>query len=222
MDKSIQCYTINWEEAYRLARTVSHKIIESGFEPDIVIAVSRGGLVPARMVCDLLLHNNLTTIRTEHWDTASKHEIARIKFSLPKEADVSGKKVLIMDDVADTGGSFSVIIDYLNEKDHVEIRTAVLHYKTCSTVIPDYWGEEVKDWNWIIYPWAFYEDLAGFVEELLSRPMTAEELRKGLIRNFNITMSRKGLLKMLGDLSQLGKIKKSEKNKKILWERLKS
>ena len=222
MDKSIQCYTINWEEAYRLARTVSHKIIESGFEPDIVIAVSRGGLVPARMVCDLLLHNNLTTIRTEHWDTASKHEIARIKFSLPKEADVSGKKVLIMDDVADTGGSFSVIIDYLNEKDRVEIRTAVLHYKTCSTVIPDYWGEEVKDWNWIIYPWAFYEDLAGFVEELLSRPMTAEELRKGLIRNFNITMSRKGLLKMLGDLSQLGKIKKSEKNKKILWERLKS
>ena len=222
MDKSIQCYTINWEEAYRLARTVSHKIIESGFEPDIVVAVSRGGLVPARMVCDLLLHNNLTTIRTEHWDTASKHEIARIKFSLPKEADVSGKKVLIMDDVADTGGSFSVIIDYLNEKDRVEIRTAVLHYKTCSTVIPDYWGEEVKDWNWIIYPWAFYEDLAGFVEELLSRPMTAEELRKGLISNFNITMSRKGLLKMLGDLSQLGKIKKSEKNKKILWERLKS
>lgn len=219
MDKSVKCHTVSWDEAYRLARTLSHKIVESGFEPDVIIGISRGGLVPARMVCDFLLHNELTTIRTEHWGIASKHEMARIKLSLPKEADVSGKKILVVDDVADTGDSFSVIIDYLNGKGYVEIRTAVLQYKTCSTVIPDYWGEEIKDWSWLIYPWAFYEDLAGFIEELLSLPMTTEELRKGLISNFNITVSRKGLLEMLEDLSQLGKIKKSEKNKKIIWKK---
>ncbi|MDL5504190.1 MAG: phosphoribosyltransferase family protein, partial [Candidatus Methanoperedens sp.] len=91
-------------------------------------------------------------------------------FSLPKETEISGKNVLVVDDVADTGESFSVILDYLKEKNPMEIRTAVVHYKTSSTVVPDYWGKELEEWNWIIYPWAFYEDLAGFVKKLLDKP----------------------------------------------------
>jgi len=219
MEQSVKCYILSWDEAHGLARTLAHKIIESGFEPDVVIGIARGGLVPARMVCDFLLQHDLISIRTEHWGVASKNEIARIKFSLPKEADISGKKVLVVDDVADTGDSFSVAMDYLKAKYPLDIRTAVLQYKACSTVIPDYWGEKLEDWNWIIYPWAFYEDMAGFVDKLLSRPITAEELRKGLINNFNITMSRKDMSGLLGDLNKLGKIKKSEKSKKILWEK---
>lgn len=220
MEKSINCYTVSWAEAYKLARALAHKIVESGFKPDIVIGIARGGLVPARMVCDFLLLDELASIRTEHWGIASKNETARIKFSLPEEADISGKNVLVVDDVADTGDSFSVILDYLEQKNPTGIRTAVLHYKTCSTVVPDYWGEKHEEWNWIIYPWAFYEDLAGFVQELLDKPSTNEEIRIGLLGNFNITVSRKDLLEMLNDFYKLGKIKKSEQSKKVLWEKV--
>jgi hypoxanthine phosphoribosyltransferase len=222
MEKSIKCYTVSWDEAYRLARTLAHKIIESAYKPDIVIGIARGGLVPARMVCDFLLQDELISVRTEHWGVASKHKEARIKFSLPKEADISGKKVLLVDDVADSGGSFSVIMDYLEEKDPLEIRTAVLQYKTCSTVVPEYWGEKLPDWKWIIYPWAFYEDMAGFMQELLDRPSTIEEIRKGLSGNFNIIMSKKELLRILNDFHKMGEIKKIENSKKILWEKVKS
>ena len=222
MEKSIKCYSVSWNEAYRLARTLAHKIIRSGYKPDIIIGVARGGLVPARMVCDFLLQDELISIQTQHWGIASKHEIAELKFSLPKEADISGKKVLVVDDVADTGDSFSVIMDYLEQKTPMDIRTAVLQYKTSSTLIPDYWGEKLEDWNWIIYPWAFYEDIAGFVQKLLDKPSTNEEIRFGLLSNFNITISRKDLLEMLNDFHKLGKIKKSEKSKKILWEKVES
>lgn len=222
MEKSITCYTVSWDEAYRLARTLAHNIIESGYKPDIVIGIARGGLVPARMVCDFLLQDDLASIRTEHWGIASKHTKARIKFSLPKEADISGKKILVVDDVADSGDSFSIIMEYLKEKDPLDIRTAVLQYKTCSTVVPDYWGEKLQDWKWIIYPWAFYEDMAGFVQELLDHPSTNEEIRKGLSGNFNIIISRKELREMLNDFHTLGKLKKSEKSKTILWEKGKS
>lgn len=220
MENSIKCYTVSWNEAYRLARTLAHKITESGYKPDIVIGIARGGLVPARMVCDFLLLDDLASIRTEHWGIASKHETARIKFSLPKEADISGENVLIVDDVADTGDSFSVILDYLKQKNPMEIRNAVLHYKTSSTIVPDYWGKELEEWNWIIYPWAFYEDLAGFVQELLAKPATNEEIRNGLLDNFNITISRKDLLEMLNDFHKMKNIKKSGKNKKVLWEKV--
>lgn len=220
METSIKCYTVSWDEAYRLAIRLAHKIIESGYKPDIVVGIARGGLVPARMVCDFLLQDELMSIQTEHWDIASKHEIARLKFSLPNEADISGKNVLVVDDVADTGDSFSVILDYLEQKNPMEIRTAVLQYKTSSTVVPDYWGERLEEWNWIIYPWAFYEDLAGFVQKLLAEPATNEEIRNGLLCNFNIKISRNDLLDMLNDFHKLGTIKKSKKNKKILWEKV--
>ncbi len=199
---------------------LAHKIVKSDYKPDIIIGIARGGLVPARIVCDLLLIDEIVSIRTEHWGTASKKEKARIKFSLPKEADISGKKVLVVDDIADTGDSFSLIMDYLKEKGPFDIRTAVFQYKTSSTFIPDYWGEKLEEWNWIIYPWAFYEDIEGFVRELLILPATNEELKINLRNKFNITISRKDLLEILNDFHKLGKIKKCKKGRKILWEKI--
>ncbi|MCX9082692.1 MAG: phosphoribosyltransferase [Candidatus Methanoperedens sp.] len=220
MEKSIKCYSVSWDEACRLARTLAHTIVGSGYKPDIIIGISRGGLVPARMVCDLLLLDEIITIRTEHWGTASRNEKARIKFSLPKEADISGKKVLVVDDIADTGDSFSLIMDYLKEKGPFDIRAAVFQYKTSSTFTPDYWGEKLEEWKWIIYPWAFYEDIVGFVRELLIQPSTNEELKISLLNKYNIPISRNDLLEILNDFHTLGKIKKCKKGRKILWEKI--
>jgi hypoxanthine phosphoribosyltransferase len=220
MESSIKCYNLSWSAANRLARVLAHKVIESGYEPDIILGIARGGLVPARMVCDFLLKNDLLSITTQHWGIATNMGKARIKFSLPQEADISGKKVLVVDDVADTGDSILIIMDYLKEKNPLDIRTAVLHYKTCSTLIPEYYGEKLEEWNWIIYPWAFYEDLAGFMEKLLDKPMTNEELRTGLTGSFNIAISQKEIRKILNDLHKLGKLRKIKKDAKTLWEKV--
>jgi hypoxanthine phosphoribosyltransferase len=220
MEESIKCYIVSWDEAYRLAGNLAQKIIGSGFKPDIVIGIARGGLVPGCLVGDFLLKNEFVTIRTEHWGVASNTGKARIKHSLPVEVDIFGKRVLVVDDVADTGDSFSVIMDYLEEKNPLEIRTAVLQYKTSSIFIPYYWGEKLDEWNWIIYPWAYYEDMAGFVKELLAQPSTEEEIRTDLMNKFNISISRKDLHEMLEDFDQLGKIKRSKKINKILWEKV--
>ena len=87
---------------------LAHKVIESGYKPDIILGIARGGLVPARMVCDLLLRNDLLSITTQHWGIATNMGKARIILSLPQEADISGKRVLVVDDVADTGDSISI------------------------------------------------------------------------------------------------------------------
>ena len=220
MDSSIKCYSLSWGAANSLARALAYKVIESGYEPDIILGIARGGLVPARMVCDLLLRNDLVSITTQHWGIATNLGKARIKFSLPQEADISGKRVLVVDDVADTGDSISITIDYLKKRNPLEIRSAVFHYKTCSSLIPDYYGEKLEEWNWIIYPWAFYEDLAGFVDKLLDNPMTDEELRTGLMCSFNIMISRKEIKQMLNDLHKLCKLRKIKKDKKTLWEKV--
>lgn len=212
---SLKCYMVSWDEAYRLARILALKIRRSGFEPDLVIGITRGGLVPARTVCDFLLQKELATIKVEHWGIAATLGKAQIKY--PLQVDIKGKKVLVVDDVADTGDTYSEVVDYLKDLEPKDVRTAALQYKTCSTFIPDYWGEKQDEWKWIIYPWAIYEDLTGFIERVLTGPQTHEDIRKSLKSNYNIDISRKMLLDILDDMQETGKLRKDKAGRKTLW-----
>lgn len=215
---SFKCYMVSWDEAYQLAKSLAYKIKSSGFKPDMVIGVARGGFVPARIVCDILFQKDLASVRVEHWGIASSLGKAKIKYPLPEEADIAGKKILIVDDVADSGGTYAAILDYMKGKAPAEIKTASLHYKTCSSFIPDYWGEKQDTWQWIIYPWAVYEDMAGFIGKVLVQPMTKNEIRKALRQNFDIKIQGKELLEILDDMHLAGELKKTGKNRKVFWE----
>ena len=215
---TFKCYLVSWDEVSMLAKMLSFKIKNSGFKPDLVIGIARGGLVPARIVCDFLIQKDLAVIKVEHWGIAAiALGKAEIKFPLP--IDISGKKILIVDDVVDTGDTFTVAMDYVKGKNPLEVKSSVLHYKTCSTFVPDYWAEKQDEWKWIIYPWAVYEDLTGFIERVLIKPMTHEEIRKALKSNFDISISKKDLAEMLNDMNAAGNIQKMEKSalvKKII------
>jgi len=212
---TFKSYLVTWDEAYRLAKILARKIKSSGYKPDLVIGIARGGLVPARIVCDFLLQKDLAAIKVEHWGIAATLGKAKIKFPLP--VDISGKKILIVDDVADTGDTFSVIMDYIKEKNPSEVKTAVLHYKTCSTCAPDYWAEKQDEWKWIIYPWAVYEDLTGFIGRVLTEPMSEKQIRKALESRFGINISGKELVEILKDMHAEGKLLKVKKQKKNMW-----
>ncbi|GFO96622.1 xanthine-guanine phosphoribosyltransferase [groundwater metagenome] len=216
--KSFKCYLVSWDEAYILGKKLARKIKASGFMPDLVIGIARGGLVPARIVCDFLLQKDLASVKVEHWGIAATLGTAKIKFPLPEEVDISGKKILIVDDIADTGDTYRVIMEHIKKKVPAEIRTAVLQYKTCSTFIPDYWGEKLVKWEWIVYPWAVYEDLTGFINRVLVSPMTHEEIRKSMKSGFDIKISRKELSEFLNDMREEGKLRRGKKGSKFYWE----
>lgn len=203
---TFKCHLVSWDEAYKLAKTLARKIKNSGYKPDLVIGIARGGLVPARVVCDFLHQKDLAAIKVEHWGIAATLGKARLKY--PLHADISGKRILVVDDVADTGDTFSVIMDYIREKNPSEVKTAVLHYKTCSTIIPDYWAQKQDKWMWIIYPWAVYEDLTGFIKKVLKGTMTHEDIGFALEKNYGIKVSKKDLLEILDDMQETGDIQK--------------
>ena len=217
--EKLKCDLITWDKAYILLKNLVRKIKRSGFRPDLVIGISRGGLVPARVMCDFLLQKDLASVKVEHWGIASTIGKAKIKYPLPAEAQIKGKRILIVDDVADTGDTFIVIMDHLKEKKAAEIKTAVMQYKTSSTFVPDYWGEKNEEWKWIIYPWALYEDLTEFIERTLSQPMTEATLKKELMNNFNIKVSRMELKEVLNDMKMDGKLVRKKKGRKVLWEK---
>lgn len=162
--KKFQCEIISWGRVIKDTKKLANIIKNSGYSIDIVVAIGRGGYVPARIICDYLLLKDLTSIKVEHWGTAVSQKEAKIKFPLCIE--IKDKNILVVDDVTDTGETLRVSVDYLKTFQPKEIKTAVLIHKICSKTIPDYFIRKVIKWRWIIFPWHLYEDITEFVKDL--------------------------------------------------------
>lgn len=183
----MRCELISWNTVYILAERLSLKILDSGFRPDVIVAIARGGYVPARILCDFLDIYHLTSIRVVHYGGgAHKNPEAKVTDSIC--TDIAGKRVLIVDDVSDTGDTYEAAIPHLEKFQPAEIRTAVLLHKTTATYQPDYIARKVVKWRWMIYPWAVIEDLTGFIREMEPRPQTAEQIGLRLADDYGIRL----------------------------------
>jgi hypoxanthine phosphoribosyltransferase len=106
--------------------------------------------------------------------------------------------VLLVDDVTDTGDTFSVAIQHLRERaSPAEIRTAALHHKEVPTFVPDLYAAKVVTWRWIIYPWAVIEDLGILIRALEPQPDSAEDIARQLERKHRVRIPRQAILDAL-------------------------
>ncbi len=160
---------VSWDDIVEWSRGLAKKIKESGYMPDVIVAIARGGFVPARLLCDFLDVENLLSIQSQHWTEAAKvADRAIIKF--PYKVDLTGMKVLIVDDIVDTGESLILARDYImKEWKPDEVRIAALQWiSPVAKLRPDYYFIEVKEWIWFQYPWTRLEDTYQFIKRMLS------------------------------------------------------
>jgi hypoxanthine phosphoribosyltransferase len=189
MTEQFRCELVPWKKMYHMARLLAAKIKEQGFAPDLVVAIARGGYIPARILCDHLDINLLTSIQVTHYESgASKKKSAYLIEPLKK--DIHGRKVLLVDDVNDTGQTLELALQHLKSFHPAEVRVAVLHDKQVSTFFPDYYVAKVRKWRWIIYPWAVIEDISGLLGRMAERPATPEEAAQVFMRQFACRLPR--------------------------------
>ena len=174
---------------YKLSRKLAFAIMTAEYRPDLIIAIARGGLVPARVVADFLGLMNVTSMRIEHYRGAHKEPLAVVKD--PLCVDITKQRILLVDDVSDSGDTFQVALRHIQEYGaYAEIRSATLHHKLTSRYRPDFFAKEIVTWRWITYPWAIIEDLSIFIEAMEPRPDTLEGIAGCLQRNHGIRVPK--------------------------------
>lgn len=192
MEKILHCELISWAEIQRLCHRLALLIKTSGYRPEIVVAIGRGGYVPARLVCDYLDIMALTTIKIEHYLSGStKQEQAVIRYPLCTE--IQNLRVLLVDDVNDSGDTLRIAAEHLQSFKPSEIRTAVMHNKLVTDFPVDYQAKKIVKWRWLIYPWAMKEDIADFLQRISPPPSTRQDAQKLLAENFDIKISLRQL-----------------------------
>lgn len=158
--EGIRVVYVSWSKALEYCYKLASMLLDANENPDVIVAISRGGLVPARIVSDVLGVDELVVIRSKHWGIAGRlYEKPRIY--MDSHMDIVGKNVLIVDEVVDTGQTLIEIVNTLKTIGTSSVKTAVLHYKSTSRFKPDYYVEKLDEWVWIFYPWSFIETLYG-------------------------------------------------------------
>ncbi|MFB6107779.1 MAG: phosphoribosyltransferase [Haloplanus sp.] len=184
LPEEFPCTITNWEYIYGLCRDVADDVRAAEFDPDVVVALARGGWFAGRCLCDFLGLDDLTSLKMEHYvGTAAKGDDPEVRYPLP-EGSVEGKDVLVVDDIADTGQSMHRAHDYVTDRGVGEVRTATLQLLGNSEFDPDFVGERLDEWAWVVYPWNFVEDmvdlLAGVMDHADEETFERADLRRYL------------------------------------------
>ena len=185
--EKFECEVMDWGLFDRLSVDVAAKIKASGFQPDFMVGLARGGWVLSRVLCDHLGVKDLVSLKVEHWGvTATPDGKAQIKY--PFKIDLTGKKVLVVDDITDTGDSMEIAVDYVRQMNPGEVRTAALRHIDGSKFTPDYYGDVIT-WRWVVFPWNFTEDMCNLVAKAAEGARDIDEVKARLKSNFNVDLS---------------------------------
>ncbi len=151
-----------WNKIYAMLLSQAEKIRQSGFKPDIIIAITRGGWVPARVLSDLLGISDLVTVRVEFYLGVAETKNGPV-LTQGVSAIVTDKKALIVDDVADTGKSLQLAREHVLQQGATEARIATVYTKPWSAIKPDYYETETR--CWVVFPWEPKETIGKFIEK---------------------------------------------------------
>jgi hypoxanthine phosphoribosyltransferase len=151
-----------WNQIYAMLLSQAEKIRQSGFKPDVIVGVTRGGWIPARVLSDLLEIPDLATVGVEFYLGVAETRKAPV-LTQGVSADVEGKKALLVDDVADTGKSLRLAKEHVLQQGATEARIATVYRKPFSIIKPDYYEKETR--SWVVFPWENKETIRKFVEK---------------------------------------------------------
>jgi hypoxanthine phosphoribosyltransferase len=143
---------LTWETFGVASRSLAQQVVDSDFVPDIVIAIARGGLIPAGAVAYSIGVKAAGTLNVEFYsDVEETLPDPVVLEPLLDTNAIIGKSLLVVDDVADSGRTLALVIDLLRAH-AADVRSAVLYTKPRTIVRPDFsWRETDK---WINFPWS--------------------------------------------------------------------
>ncbi len=135
-----------------LLEKVCRQIEQKGYEFDIIIGISTGGLIPTRVIAGRLGIHNVDVISVNSYGPDKKRDEVRLLVDKNFE-HLRNQDILIVDDLVDYGQTMNFVIDCVQKYQPSLIKTAVIYKKDRSAFEPDFYGREAAHDEWIDFSW---------------------------------------------------------------------
>ena len=155
-DRYQKSFVVSWDQLHRDAKALAWRLSEMG-SWNKVVAITRGGLVPAAIVARELEIRLIDTICVSSYDHQAQSDVKIIK-----HASEDGQNVLLIDDLVDTGRTAKAVRRYIPEA-----HFATVYVKPAGRPMVDTYVTEVSQDTWIFFPW---DTALSFVEPIISKP----------------------------------------------------
>lgn len=149
-EPAIEKDIVAWSDLDDLVLTLADRL--AGMTFDVMLAITRGGLVPAGMLAYRLRLRNILVAAVEYYDDAGQPGPHPTFFQFPADPLLRGQRVLVVDEVWDSGTTIAAVIDRVRQAGGIPT-TAVLHYKPGRSRVegaPDVHAVETD--RWVVYP----------------------------------------------------------------------
>jgi len=150
---------LTWSQFGDASRDLAEAVVASGFRPDLVLSIARGGLTVGGALAYALGIKNCFTINVEYYTGIDQRmDLPVVLPPVPDPVAMQDLNVLVADDVADTGHTLAMVHRFC--EGHVrEVRAAVLYQKSHSVIAPEYVWRRTD--RWIAFPWSADGPVAG-------------------------------------------------------------
>jgi hypothetical protein len=166
---------VSWSDYHRTVERLAVQIYQSQWEFDRILCIARGGLRVGDTL-SRIFKRPLAILSTASYGGKAGRERGEVRIAdnLTMTETKLGDRLLLVDDLVDSGESLKAVLAWLYDRygdDIVELRTAVLWYKACGGFTPDYYVRYLPDNPWIHQPFEAYEkmDLAAKLQETASQ-----------------------------------------------------
>lgn len=145
---------INWDELLSLIKNSAKEIASANKDIDTIVALSRGGLIPARIIAQELNIKHVYSFGINFYDRNDKlKKVPDIYQPLPESFWSSN--ILIIDDIIDSGNSIKHVCNYIQRRYCSDNNPLIytIFYKSKQGLKPHFYSQEIKDDIWVIFPW---------------------------------------------------------------------
>ncbi len=184
-------------QTYDMLINQAQKIHATHFKPDLIIPIARGGLIPGRIHSDLLQTSNIAVIQIEFYIEIAK-TLQEPSLKQPLAVSVQNRKILLVDDIADTGKTLQLAKKYLSNQGAGEVVTATLYTKPQSITTPDFYEKQTN--RWIVFPWDAKETIQKIAADAEGKREVNREIAKIIKAGLPIQLAERFLEEVEGEL----------------------
>ncbi len=139
----------SWQDLSTDIKIIVKQISLSGWYPDFIVGVKRGGLIPASVLSHYM---NLPLLVTSCQVKNGKNVVDLVELN----KDLKGKRLLVVDDICDEGKTLEKLSEEMSKLGLTDFKACTIFYNTRQNFVVEFWAKKidrVRDSSWVVFPW---------------------------------------------------------------------